>query len=88
MTRKRAIPDAGPTVGCHRQWKQDGVVAEIDLKLVQAAILTGGASALPGEKEIQEGDENTSTDEQETRALDRFRPFIADIFCHALHGVQ
>ena len=43
-------------------------MAEIDLKLVQAAILTGGPSALPGEREIQESDEKTSTDEKEAFA--------------------
>ena len=43
---------------------------------------------MPGEKEIQEREEKTSTDEQEARALDRFRAFIAHIFCHVRHGVQ
>jgi len=35
-------------------------VAGIDLRLVQAVSLTGGPSALPGEKEIQESDERLS----------------------------
>ena len=61
-------------------------MAGIDLRLVQAVSLTGCRSTLPGEKEIQEGDEKTSTDEQETRALDRLRTFIAYFFYHVCHG--
>ena len=63
-------------------------MAGIDLRLVQAVSLAGGPSALPGEKEIQEDDEKTSTDEQEARAFDRLRTVIAYFFCHVRHGVQ
>ena len=41
-----------------------------------------------GEKEIQEGDENTSTDEQEAHALDRLGAFNTPISCHVRYGVQ
>lgn len=74
--------------GVSGQWKRDRVVAGIDLRLVRAVSLTGGPSALPGEEEIQKGDEKTSSDEQEARALDRLRTFIAHIFCHVCHRVQ
>lgn len=63
-------------------------MAGIDFRLVQAVSLTGCRSTLSGEKEIQQGDEKTSTDEQEARALDRLRTFITHIFCHVRHGVQ
>ena len=63
-------------------------MAGIDFSLVRTARLTGGSSALPGEKEIQEGDERTSTNEQQAYESDRLRAFIAHIFCHVCHGVQ
>ena len=59
----------------------------IDLRLLQDVSLTGGHSALPGEKEIQESDEKGSTNEQEALMLDRLPAFIAPIFCHVRHGV-
>ena len=74
--------------GVTGQWKRDGDVAGIDFRLVQAVSLTGCRSALSGEKEIRQGDEKTSTDEQEARALDRLRTFIAYFFCYVRHGVQ
>jgi len=63
-------------------------VTGIDLRLLQGVSLTGGHSALPGEKEIQESDEKGSTNEQEALMLDRLPAFIAPIFCHVRHGVQ
>jgi len=65
-----------------------GVMKGIYLRLIRVFSLTGYPSALPGETEIQESDEKTSTDNQETRALDRLCAFIAHIFCHVRHGVQ
>jgi hypothetical protein len=63
-------------------------VAGVEFRLVRAARLTGGPSALPGEKEIQESDETTSTNKQEARALDQLGAFIAHIIGYVRHGVQ
>jgi hypothetical protein len=73
VTQKQTIPDAVPG---------------IDFRFVQAVSLTGCRSTLPGEKEIKQGVEKTSTDEQEARVVDRLRTFVAYIFCHVRHGVQ
>ena len=73
-------------MGYPSQWKRDEDVVGIELRFLWAVSLAGGPSALPDEKEIQEGDEKTSTDEQETRALDRLRTFIAYFFYHVCHG--
>ena len=80
MTQERTTPDAVPGVGYYPPEEVGWGCAGIDLRLVQAVSLAGGPSALPGEKEIQEGDEKTSTDEQEARALDRLRTVITYFF--------
>ena len=69
------------------EWKRDWVIARVDFRLVRAVSMMGGPSALPGEKEIQEGAEKTFTDKQQARALDRLCAFIAHIFRHVRHGL-
>jgi hypothetical protein len=69
VTQKETTPDA--VLGGISQWKREGLGAGIDLRLVRGAVNLGGELTVPGEKEIQEGDKNTSTDEQEARAPDR-----------------
>ena len=63
-------------------------MAGIELRLLSVVNLAGGPFALPGEKEIQEDNEKTSTDEQEARVLGRLRTVTAYIFSHVRHDVR
>jgi hypothetical protein len=46
VTQQRTTPDAVPGVGITSQWKRDGDVAGIELRLVRAVGLAGGFCAL------------------------------------------
>ena len=88
LTRSELVLTRCRAWGVTGQWEWDGVVVEIALTFVRGAILADGLTTRPGEQEIQERDEKTSTDEQEVSESDRLRAFIAHIFCHVRHGVQ